>query len=77
MVGVTADVVSLGEDYADLCALFATIDQMSAMLYLPEANLYGENYCDVPEQGIEVVKEAARHTGFPWDEALAGTGRAL
>lgn len=68
VIGVAADAVSLGEDYTDICALFATIDEMSAMLYLPEANLYQENYCDVPEQGIELLKETALHTQFPWDE---------
>jgi hypothetical protein len=67
VIGVTADVVSLSADYADVCALFATIDEMSLMLYLPESSLYTDNYCDVPEQGIEIIKESAGNTHFPWD----------
>ena len=67
VVGVAADVVSLSEDYTDICQLFATIDEMSAMLYLPEANLYQDNYCDVPEHGVEIIKETAQNTEFPWD----------
>ncbi len=69
VIGVAADMASLGADYADVCALFATIDQLSAALYLPEADLYGENYCDRPEQGIEILKESARTAGFPWDDS--------
>jgi hypothetical protein len=69
VIGVAADVVSLSEDYNDICALFATIDEMSAMLYFPESGLYQGNYCDVPEQGIELLKETAHNTEFPWDPA--------
>jgi hypothetical protein len=66
VIGVAADVASLSADYADVCALFATIDEMSAMLYLPDSSLYTDNYCDVPEQGIEIIKESAETTHFPW-----------
>jgi len=66
VIGVTADVVSLSADYADVCGLFATIDEMSAMLYLPESSLYQDNYCDVPEQGMEIIMESAENTNFPW-----------
>ena len=70
VLGVAADVASLGADYADLCALFATIDELSTALYLPEANLYGDNYCDRPELGIELLKESAQTTRFPWDNSV-------
>ena len=66
VIGVAADVASLSADYADVCALFATLDELSAMLYLPEASLYTDNYCDVPEQGIEIIRESAAQTEFPW-----------
>lgn len=66
VIGMAADVVSLSADYADVCALFATIDELSTMLYLPEASLYTDNYCDVPEQGIEIIRESAENTDFPW-----------
>ena len=68
VIGVAADVISLEEDYRDICALFATIDELSALLYLPESNLYRDNYCDVPAQGIELLKESARDTRFPWEQ---------
>jgi len=66
VIGVAADVASLSADYADVCALFATIDELSAMLYLPEPSLYTDNYCDVPEQGIDIIRESAAQTAFPW-----------
>ena len=66
VIGVAADVASLSADYADVCGLFATIDELSAMLYLPESSLYTDNYCDVPEQGIEIIMESAENTEFPW-----------
>ena len=67
VIGVAADVASLSADYADVCGLFATIDELSAMLYLPESSLYADNYCDVPEQGIEIIIESAENTEFPWN----------
>ncbi len=73
VIGVAADVASLGADFADVCTLFATIDELSALLYLPEANLYADNYCDRPEHGIEILKETARATHFPWEEAPVQT----
>ncbi|MEM8562594.1 MAG: hypothetical protein AAGF57_10195, partial [Pseudomonadota bacterium] len=42
-LGVTADVASLSADYADLCVLFATVDKLSALLYLPESRLYSDH----------------------------------
>jgi hypothetical protein len=69
VIGVAADVVSLGADYADVCALFATIDELSALLYLPDANLYTDNYCDRPEQGAEILKKSAHGMHFPWEDA--------
>ena len=68
VIGLTADVVSLSEDYSDICELFAIIDEMSGMLYLPEADLYGKNYCDAPERGLELINETARNSAFPWEE---------
>lgn len=73
VIGVAADVASLGADYADVCALFATIDELSALLYLPDARLYTDNYCDRPEQGIELLKESAHGMHFPWNYALVPT----
>jgi hypothetical protein len=75
VVGVAADVASLSADYADICALFATIDKLSALLYMPEASLYRENYCDVPEQGIEMIMETARNTHFPWEDESMNTSQ--
>ena len=66
VIGVAADMASLSADYADVCTLFASIDELSAMLYLPESRLYADNYCDVPEQGIEIIKQSAENTHFPW-----------
>jgi len=68
VLGLTADVVSLGADYADICDLFATIDELSAMLYFPESSLYLDNHCDAPEIGMEKLREAAQHTHFPWQD---------
>lgn len=55
-LGVTADVASLSADYADLCVLFATVDKLSALLYLPESRLYSDHYCDIPEQGLQIIQ---------------------
>lgn len=67
VIGVTADVVSLSEDYSDICQMFAVMDELLGMLYLPESNLYRENYCHVPEQGLEIIKTHAQETEFPWE----------
>lgn len=66
VLGASADVISLAEDYADMCELFWVLDNVFVRLELESAKLYEENYCDVPEQGLEKFKNAAADTNFPW-----------
>ncbi|MEM8563420.1 MAG: hypothetical protein AAGF57_14365, partial [Pseudomonadota bacterium] len=61
-LGVTADVASLSADYADLCVLFATVDKLSALLYLPESRLYSDHYCDLPGQGLQILQTSLSST---------------
>lgn len=68
VIGVAADVISLEEDYRDICVLFGTIDELSTLLYLPESRLYQDNYCDVPAQGVELLKQTAQSTPFTWQD---------
>ncbi|MFT4520865.1 MAG: hypothetical protein ACI9JM_003273 [Halioglobus sp.] len=74
-LGVTADVASLTEDYSDICELFNVLDELLGMLSLENSNLYKENYCDVPNQGILILKEAAGETNFTWNNV--GKGQPL
>jgi hypothetical protein len=71
VLGVSADVYSMSEDFSDICQLFAVMDELLQLLYVPEANLYEENLCNVPQQGIERLQRAAEDIEFPWDASYA------
>jgi hypothetical protein len=66
VLGTSADVISLAEDYADMCELFWVLDNLFVRLELESGRLYEENYCDVLEQGLAKIKHAADDTSFPW-----------
>lgn len=66
VLGASADVISLVEDYADICELFWVLDNVFVRLELESGKLYEENYCDIPEQGLEKLKNTAADTNFPW-----------
>lgn len=68
VLGVSADVISLGEDYRDLCGVFASMDELLALLHADDTSLYEENYCHLPDQGIAILKETAAHSTFGWEQ---------
>jgi len=68
VLGTSADVVSLAEDFSELCEVFQTMDELLLALHINGENLYQENYCHMPEEGINLLQEAARDTAFEWDD---------
>ncbi len=67
VLGASADVISLSEDFADICELYYVLDKLFNRLELQDSDLYRENYCHVPAQGLEKVREAARQAQFSWE----------
>ena len=67
VLGVSADVYSLAEDYGDVCDLLNIIDDMSELLLVIDDSLYRENYCHKPDEGMLLVKEAAEDVEWPWE----------
>jgi len=69
VVGLSADVYSLAEDYSDVCELLRIIDEMSASLGVAvgseEESLYRQNYCHKPAEGMELLKQQADQLDWP------------
>ena len=66
VVGVTADLYSLSEDFGDVCDLLQIIDGMSGALFSEEQSLYRINYCHTPEEALEAIKAEASDVQWPW-----------
>lgn len=66
VLGTTADVISLSEDFADICELYYVMDNLFNRLELHSGNLYRQNYCHIPEEGLEKIRAAAEQSHFPW-----------
>lgn len=72
-IGLAADAYSLVEDYGDVCDLLRVIDDLSAMLVISDGSLYQENYCHMPEQGMQKFKESAAEIDWSWESGGART----
>jgi len=67
VLGVSADIYSLSEDFSDVCELLQIIDDMSASIGISGDSLYQQNYCHKPEEGMAAVREAAQDFEWPWE----------
>ncbi|MGB1141675.1 MAG: hypothetical protein ACPG1A_12300, partial [Halioglobus sp.] len=65
VVGLTADIYSLAEDYTDVCALLRIIDEMSASLGVQDESLYRLNYCHKPDEGMALLRQQADQFAWP------------
>jgi hypothetical protein len=65
VLGVTADIVALEEDYRDLCALFRIIDDLTPDLDAETEGLYRQNYCHLPGEGLEYARSLAQPSPAP------------
>jgi hypothetical protein len=45
------------------------MDELLQLLYVPDANLYKENYCHLPQQGMEQLEQSASEFEFPWEQS--------
>lgn len=68
VLGVSADVYSLSEDFSDVCELLQIIDEMSVAIGVEGDSLYRENYCHKPEEGMALVTAAAQDFDWPWED---------
>lgn len=66
VLGTTADVISLSEDFADICELYYVLDNLFNRLQLQSGDLYRENYCHIPAEGLEKIRSAAEQATFTW-----------
>lgn len=69
VLGLSADVASLAEDYADICGLYAAMDELLHALVDDADSLYKDNYCHLPEQGLLELQQAAEQMDFSWTGA--------
>lgn len=65
LVGLSADIYSLAEDYNDVCALLRIIDEMSASLGVQDESLYRLNYCHKPDEGMALLRQQADQFAWP------------
>lgn len=66
ILGASADIISLSEDFADICELYHVLDNLFNQLGLHSGDLYRENYCHLPQEGLAKIRAAAEQAEFPW-----------
>ncbi len=67
VLGASADVISLSEDFGDICELYSVLDNLFSRLDLHSGSLYRDNYCHLPEEGLEKIRAAATEVDFGWE----------
>lgn len=72
VIGLSADVYSLAEDYNDVCELLQIVDEMSELLLVSGGEgLYEQNYCDRPQEGMARIQKEASEVSWPWQDGAA------